>query len=42
MNGKGKFIFTGGKVYVGDFVDDKRQGFGVMTWYTRGFLTVSQ
>lgn len=32
MNGKGKMEWPDNKVYEGDYLDDKKQGFGVFIW----------
>ena len=32
MHGKGKYVFQDKKVYEGDFIDDKKEGQGVLTW----------
>jgi len=32
MHGKGVFKFASGKIYTGEFVEDRREGFGTMTW----------
>ena len=32
MHGKGEFYWVGGKVYIGDYVDDKKEGFGILKW----------
>ena len=32
MHGKGEFIWPNGRLYKGDYVNDKREGFGEYTW----------
>jgi hypothetical protein len=32
MHGKGKLTWADGKIYEGEFVNDKREGHGVFTW----------
>ena len=32
MEGKGKFAFPDGKIYVGEMKNDLRHGFGIMNW----------
>ena len=32
MNGKGKFIWDDGRIYEGDYVNDKKQGYGIFIW----------
>ncbi len=32
MNGKGTFIWPDGRIYVGDYLEDKKEGFGVYTF----------
>jgi len=32
MHGKGIFSWPDGRVYEGDYVDDKKQGSGVFIW----------
>lgn len=32
MNGEGKLLWTTGKCYDGDWVEDKKSGYGIYTW----------
>ena len=32
MLGKGKFMYKNGRSYEGDYVNDKKHGYGVYTW----------
>jgi hypothetical protein len=32
MNGKGKCVWPDGRTYDGEYVDDKKDGYGVYTW----------
>jgi hypothetical protein len=32
MNGKGEFTWPGGKKYVGNYVEDKKEGYGEFSW----------
>lgn len=32
MDGKGEFTWSDGRKYVGEYVDDKKQGYGVFSW----------
>ena len=32
MHGKGVYKWADGRVYEGEFVNDKRNGFGIYTW----------
>ena len=32
MDGSGEFTWLDGKKYVGQYVDDKKEGYGVFTW----------
>lgn len=32
MHGRGTLVWSDGKKYEGDFVDDKREGKGTFTW----------
>ena len=32
MNGQGVFEWPDGKVYNGDFLNDRKQGFGTLCW----------
>ncbi len=32
MHGKGQYHFADGRNYTGGWIDDKRTGFGVLTW----------
>ena len=34
MNGKGKFVWSDGRTYDGEYVNDKKQGHGIFTWPT--------
>ena len=33
MNGKGVFNFSNGRKYTGEYVDDRKEGYGVLEWY---------
>ena len=33
MHGKGKIAWPDGREYEGDYVDDKKHGYGVFKWY---------
>ena len=33
MNGKGVFTWIDGRRYIGEYVDDKKEGEGVFEWY---------
>jgi hypothetical protein len=33
MHGKGLFTFKDGRKYVGDYKEDKKDGYGVFEWY---------
>ena len=32
MHGKGKFTWSDGRYYTGDYYEDKKEGEGVLTW----------
>lgn len=32
MDGKGDFSWADGRKYAGEYVDDKKQGYGVFEW----------
>lgn len=32
MNGKGVFTWTDGRVYEGEYVEDKKEGYGEFQW----------
>ena len=32
MHGKGEFSWADGKIYIGDYKDDKKEGFGIFRW----------
>lgn len=32
MNGKGKFYWPDGRIYIGDYLNDKKEGFGTFIW----------
>lgn len=32
MEGHGEFLFSDGRKYVGEYLDDKKHGYGVFTW----------
>lgn len=38
MNGKGIYHYLDGRVYDGEFVEDLKSGFGIMTWYVKNSL----
>lgn len=33
MHGKGVFSWADGKKYVGEYYEDKKEGYGELTWY---------
>lgn len=33
MHGRGVFCWSDGRMYIGDYVDDKKTGGGVFEWY---------
>lgn len=33
MDGKGEFSWADGRKYIGQYLDDKKQGYGVFQWY---------
>lgn len=33
MDGKGLFTWADGRKYIGEYVDDKKQGHGIFEWY---------
>ena len=32
MDGKGEFSWADGRKYIGQYVDDKKQGYGIFQW----------
>lgn len=32
MHGKGIFTFKDGRKYIGDYIEDKKQGHGIFEW----------
>lgn len=32
MDGHGEFTWPDGRNYIGDYVNDKKEGFGIFTW----------
>jgi MORN repeat. len=32
MHGKGVFLFKDGRKYTGEYVEDKKEGYGVFEW----------
>jgi len=32
MHGKGLFAWPDGKVYIGEYIDDKKEGYGEFKW----------
>lgn len=32
MNGKGEFKWVDGRIYIGEYNNDKKQGFGMFKW----------
>lgn len=41
MNGKGIMILTDGTKYEGEYLNDKKHGFGTITWGIEFFLTIA-
>ena len=35
MNGRGKFTWPDGRIYYGEYKDDKKNGYGEMRWPDR-------
>lgn len=38
MHGKGVYTWKDGRVYTGDYIDDKKHGYGVYKWVFFNFF----